>query len=119
MGLLQAGLVVIVELGDEVDDLHGPLGISRAVEGNALLVEIGHEHGDLRDVEHPTGGDDVALAGGDQEHLIVLLAGIQLDGENRAGLQGNALHGSVLISTLQNAHTGNTVNIIVLDISAS
>ena len=60
------------------------------------------------------GGDDVALAGGDEEHLIVLLTGIQLGGEVRTGLQGDALHGGILISALQNAHTGDAVDIVVL-----
>ena len=70
-----------------MDDLHGLLGVGGAVEGDALFVEVGDKDGDLGDVEHTAGGDDVALAGGDEEHLIVLLTGIQLGGEIRTGLQ--------------------------------
>ena len=119
MRLTEAGLVIVVELGDEVDDLHRLLGVGSAVEGEGLLIKVGHKHGDLLDVEHAAGGDDVALARGHQEDLIVLLPGIGLRGEVRAGLEGHPLHGGVLVGALQDAHAGHAVGILVLDISTS
>ena len=110
-GLHQTGLVIPVELGDDVQEFQGLLAVGGADNGEALGVELGDEHAGL------AGRGDIALALGEDEELIVLGDGVYVGGDGVAGLERTVGEAGLIKGPLQHGHAGIAVLEIVLDVA--
>ena len=116
-GLYQTGLVVVVELSDDVQELQRLLAVGGAGDGEALGVELRDEHAGLVDVPGLTGRGDIALALGEEEQLVVFGDGVDVGGDGVAGLQGAMGEAGLIKGVLQHGYTGEAVLEIVLDVA--